>query len=638
MELHAHFCECKCAFSCPPYIFYISIFTQRYNEKNCLQTHLTNLNIFFCLSIYRTAKIEAFQKEGEKERIAARNNSLQNNNNNNINTNNNQTLNSISPLKDNTNIQQLRTNENDSGSVQSITNNSIGSSSSNSNVINTNTSVNSAIKNSISAVASLATNATRIATTNNALARTNNKKSTRVPPTKSTPKTLVATTTTTTSANGSTEGSLKYLESLAQQAGINANSTSPILNTYIKMEKTQNAGQQATGPAPLQFSAEQLQHLQQQYQLQQAFAGNTIQVKQEFPNQQPTGMHGDRQQLGDPNQVHQVQQMQLIDASGANSQQHPPHSSAMGMSQNPQGTTMTTMSPLLQGSADWRQGQVQVVQQPLQNQLLSPFYGSSVLAMPSNLMHPSLGQQQIQVIAAGKPFQSGQITPQMLTTAQGKPMMSNGTSGFSSTFLPTSQGAQAVLFSPVNVLSSSQPQQQQQQQNQLISMTNGNVTPTGQHKNQQDMQKNFQSPKVQMQKVNNATPGTQNVTNVANQQQANQLGVQVSQAMPTAQIINQLPQSGAQQMQSAPWLQSAATVPQFWTTPQQVMIAPQNSFFIRSQPDGTQLFLQQPAQPQAIQAQPQQQTIVNMNQPQQQQQQQQQPQPQQPQQAQVDDK
>lgn len=159
----------------------------------------------------------------------------------------------------------------------------------------------------------------------------------------------------------------------------------------------------------------------------------------------------------------------------------------------------------------------------------------------------------------------------------------------------------------VNVISSSQPQQQQQQQNQLISMTNGNVSQTGQTKNQSDMQKNFQSPKVQMQKVNNG--GTQNVNNVANQQQANQQCV-VSQGMPTAQIINQ------SQMQSAPWLQSAATVPQFWATPQQVMLAPQNSFYIRSQPDGTQLFLQQSPQPQAIQA-PQQQTIVNINQSQQ---------------------
>lgn len=215
------------------------------------------------------------------------------------------------------------------------------------------------------------------------------------------------------------------------------------------MEKTQSSAQQATGQAPLQFSAEQLHQIHQQFQLQQAFAGNTIQVKQEFPNQQSNGM--DRQQLGDPNQVHQVQQMQLIDASSANSQQNPPHSS-MGMTQNAQGTTMSTMSPLLQGgqvSADWRQGQVQVVQQPLQNHLMSPFYSSPVLTMPGNLMHPGLGQQQIQVIAAGKPFQSGQLTQQMLTTAQGKPMMSNGT-GFSGTYLPTSQSGQTVLFSPVN--------------------------------------------------------------------------------------------------------------------------------------------------------------------------------------------
>lgn len=88
--------------------------------------------------------------------------------------------------------------------------------------------------------------------------------------------------------------------------------------------------------------------------------------------------------------------------------------------------------------------------------------------MPGNIIQQGFSQQpQIQVIAAGKPFQSGQIAPQMLTT-QGKPVIGNGTTGFGGYTLPTSQ-SQTLVFSacPVNVLSS-QPQQQQQN---LLPMT-----------------------------------------------------------------------------------------------------------------------------------------------------------------------
>lgn len=81
------------------------------------------------------------------------------------------------------------------------------------------------------------------------------------------------------------------------------------------MDKNQAQVQQLTAQQmPIQISSEQLQQLQQQYQLQQAYAasgGANIQVKQEFPQQTITA-----EQL---NKQLQEQQMQFQTA--ANSQQ-----------------------------------------------------------------------------------------------------------------------------------------------------------------------------------------------------------------------------------------------------------------------------------------------------------------------------
>lgn len=224
-------------------------------------------------------------------------------------------------------------------------------------------------------------------------------------------------------------------------------------------------------------------------------------------------------------------------------------------------TTMTTMPPLqLQNGqlpADWNQRGIQVVQQPIQQNpaYLQTIYGQQVL-MPGNILQQGFNQQpQIQVIAAsGKPLQSGQITPQMLATAQGKQVIGNSATGFSGAYtLPTSQ-SQTLLFSPVNVFSS-QPQQQQQNILPMTTTTTPNNTQIA-AKNQQQEMKNFSTQQKVVQQKTNASGQTistpTNAQQNQQQQQQQQQCVQVSQsAIPTAQIINQIQQQGGQQMQFA---------------------------------------------------------------------------------------
>lgn len=94
------------------------------------------------------------------------------------------------------------------------------------------------------------------------------------------------------------------------------------------MDKTQVANQ--TQGVPLQISPEQLQHLTQQFQLQQAFGGTAIQVKQEFPQNQANTIEQLNKQIQEQNQAAQVQQMQLIESANATSQ-HQSQNNAMGI-------------------------------------------------------------------------------------------------------------------------------------------------------------------------------------------------------------------------------------------------------------------------------------------------------------------
>lgn len=135
----------------------------------------------------------------------------------------------------------------------------------------------------------------------------------------------------TSTPPSSNERPLKCLETLAQKAGITfdeptesySSSKSTIHPTQaqsFKMDKNQGTAQQVTQAMPIQLSPEQLQQIQQQYQLQQAFAaggGASIQVKQEFPQQTITAEQLKQQLQDQQNQAHQVQQMQLIDTSAS---------------------------------------------------------------------------------------------------------------------------------------------------------------------------------------------------------------------------------------------------------------------------------------------------------------------------------
>lgn len=202
--------------------------------------------------------------------------------------------------------------------------------------------------------------------------------------------------------------------------------------------------------------------------------------------------------------------------------------------------------------ADWNQRGIQVVQQPLQQNpaYLQTIYGQQVL-MPGNILQQGFNQQpQIQVIAAGKPLQGGQITPQMLATAQGKQVIGNSATGFSTGTYTLPNSSQQILFSPSLSMFSSQPQQQQQTILPMTTTTAQNNTQIA-NKNQQQEIKNFSSQqKVVQQKSNTVNASGQTISTPTNAQQNQQQCVQVSQsAIPTAQIINQIQQPGGQQMQ-----------------------------------------------------------------------------------------
>lgn len=421
-------------------------------------------------------------------------------------------------------------------------------------------------------------------------------------------KNPVASTPTipTTSTTSSSERPLKCLETLAQKAGITFDEKYEVASTLLTLEKSQSPAQQVAAPTsvPLQISQEQLQQLY----LQQAYGG-AVQVKQEFPNQSISNMEL-KQQIADHNQQ-QVQQMQIVEAPPSPHQ--PPNSSAMAMpQQTQQNATINTMSPLQLSSgqmpADWS-GRVQVVQQQIQNpQYLQGMYGTPQVLMNGNILTPGLGPQ-VQVIAAGKHFQGGQLTSQML--AQGKQMIGNG-QGFSGTYtlpnIPSSQ-QQTLLFSPVSAVNVISPQQQQQQ-NILPALTsnqaNANKQPT-----QQDLQKALGQKVLQKVTAN----GTLTNNQIQGTNPATGQCVQVSQAMPTAQMISPIQQAGAQPMQfAAPW-----ALPQFqWTNglSPQPMLAQNNRYIIATNQDGTaglQFIQHNPQANQTIQAQPQTQTLALSN-------------------------
>jgi polyhomeotic-like protein 1 len=388
------------------------------------------------------------------------------------------------------------------------------------------------------------------------------------------------------------ERPLKCLETLAQKAGITFDEK---YENSLTMEKSQSPAQQVQQNAqqmPLQLLSEQFQALPQ-FQIQQYSTGTptTIQVKQEYATQQQQGITAaDLKQLQDHQNQH-MQQMQIVQESP----------------QSPHQNSQNALQQAVQAGqvpAEYLQQRVQVLQQPLQNtSYLQHMY--SPLVMSGNLLtHNGLGQQQqIQLIAAGKPFQN-QLTQQMLTTSGGKPVLTaTGAQGFSSytpITIPSSQ-SQTLLFSPVavNGVISSQAQAQQQNQQNMLPTLQTQSTPT-----KNDGQKTIGGQKA-MQKVGNQGGNQQQQQQQQNvsgnqqqnnqQQQQQQQCVQVSQQMPTTQLL-----SGQTMQFATPWqLPASMGVAPLWATngiqPQTFQVS--NPIFIRgTNPDGTPVLFQQSPQ------------------------------------------
>ncbi|KAF9419790.1 hypothetical protein HW555_003789 [Spodoptera exigua] len=273
--------------------------------------------------------------------------------------------------------------------------------------------------------------------------------------------------------------------------------------------------------------------------------------------------------------THQVQQQQTgggIQQQAGSISTMPPLQSLPPNTQHPQ-----------QISAEWGHSRVQVIQQPLQNStyLQQLYNAQGPLLMPSNIaLHPGINSQQIQVIAAGKPFQGNQLTPHMLTT-QGKQVLQGQAAPFPGyttiPAIPTTQN-QTFVFSPLGVINS--------QPSILPAHSQSTVSAIGQQQKQSDMHK------CGAKGASSKAGGSGVTQTVPVQAQC----VQVSQPVlgtqqPTqAQIISPL-QTGGQTMQFAPW-QISGALPQVWagglqagTLPAGGLLAP-NPIFIRgTQPD-----------------------------------------------------
>ncbi|XP_060809385.1 polyhomeotic-proximal chromatin protein isoform X5 [Amyelois transitella] len=277
---------------------------------------------------------------------------------------------------------------------------------------------------------------------------------------------------------------------------------------------------------------------------------------------------------------HQVQQQQptagIQQQAGAGISTMPPLQSLPPNAQHPQ-----------QISAEWGHSRVQVIQQPLQNStyLQQLYNAQGPLLMPGNIaLHPGINSQQIQVIAAGKPFQSNQLAPHMLTT-QGKQVLQGQAAPFPGyttiPAIPTTQN-QTFVFSPLGVISS--------QPSILPAHSQPIVSGISQQQKPSEMHKVMSGGKVTGGKVgNNNGNNTQSVPVQAQCVQVSQ-PVLSAQQPAQAQIISPL-QTGGQTMQFAPW-QISGALPQVWagglqagTLPAGGLIA-NNPIFIRgTQPD-----------------------------------------------------
>lgn len=361
------------------------------------------------------------------------------------------------------------------------------------------------------------------------------------------------------------------------------------------MDKPQNSPQPQLQSHPIQISHE---HLQQLQQLQIQHALGSIQVKQEYQNQQ--GLSEIKPQILEVNSHQQLQAMQMIDSQSA----HQSSNNIMA----PQTTSgMNTISPLQtiqanQIPSDWQQNRLQVIPQTIQNFPLQQLYATTTgqpVMMSGNILG---GQQQIQLITAGKPFPGSTLSAQQMlaSTAPNKQVLGTTNQNYGSTYtLSSGNQSQALVLSPfISSQQQSQQQQQSHQQPQQGILASNSCNQTGNRQvNQNDpstkqiiAQKVYQKPNT----VATSTPNVQS-SNISSSGQC----IQVTQTqIPTAQIVNPIQQTGTPAaMQFGSWLQG--NVP-FWTTNSlqpSTLLAP-NSIVIRgTNPDGTHgMFIQQASQ------------------------------------------
>ncbi|XP_034947766.1 polyhomeotic-proximal chromatin protein-like isoform X3 [Chelonus insularis] len=245
-----------------------------------------------------------------------------------------------------------------------------------------------------------------------------------------------------------------------------------------QQQQSSNQSQQQTSQQQDGHSQQVNQQIQPQQQMQQVSVQQQQQQQQQQSQQQNNGQHNVTQVQVQPQVAASMpQQLQnAVAVSMQHQQQQPGVSMALAGQQG--ATTITTMAAHPQA--------VQVIQQPMQSQAyhLQQLYNTqgTPLLMPGNLaLHPAgLNPSSIQVITAGKPFQSAaQLTPHMLTTAStpGQPGSHGGPGGKVQGFpagyvpVPTSAnpgGGQTLVFGQLGVLGSTQapPSLQQQQQQQ----------------------------------------------------------------------------------------------------------------------------------------------------------------------------
>ncbi|EEB15924.1 polyhomeotic, putative [Pediculus humanus corporis] len=242
-------------------------------------------------------------------------------------------------------------------------------------------------------------------------------------------------------------------------------------------KQQQNAQQQQQAPQQQQAQI-QRQQVENQIQVQQ------VQISQDGSDQMhPQGnrVASSNATMNPTSTMVMAAQQTILPQQAMQNLQSPPTIAPMPTQSGC--TTITTMSTgPPQQMADWPgHGRVQVIQQPIQNPTyIQPVYNTQgQLIMPGNIaLHPANMNQPIQVIAAGKAFQSGQM-PHMLTTAQGKQLVQGQTTSFPGyATIPTSGNNQTLVISQLGVLGQtnilSQQQGKPQEMQKMITKSNNN--------------------------------------------------------------------------------------------------------------------------------------------------------------------